>query len=372
MTRTKMAWMRIAVVLAVFVAVTSAEAEADRRRADIRNRARKPAAPASRSLEPERAAEAIAAAAKAAEKVHEAAAKAAAAESGKKHARVVRLKRRNRPHQPAPRYPRQQYPNYPSYPAYPPAPAYPPPQPRYPAPQPQYPPPPAYPVQPKYPVAPKYPPKYNEVCKLKEWSTDTELCVPSLAQSCEQMRASVFKIEKPKPRCIEITIPKCKTTNDAEEIELCTTKIITEDAELKADVFGQEMKKKCNTHYRTKCRPGYGGYNPEPVCTSVPMQLCYDSPVLKKKEIPIRIKLTRVESKCAKELIPTPSTKCWEETSEYCISVPKLKEKDEHLSKCAITVSEDECRKVRLTIPREFCYHVQSYGPQAYQSPHHG
>ena len=85
----------------------------------------------------------------------------------------------------------------------------------------------------------------------------------------------------------------------------------------------------------------------------------------------MNLKGTTVEEDCHPSRVPTPRTLCWEEEKEVCSDVPELVKKDEHLNKCAVTLSEDECEKVRLTIPREICFHVQKYSPVYPEPPYH-
>ncbi|TRY76603.1 hypothetical protein TCAL_03497 [Tigriopus californicus] len=218
---------------------------------------------------------------------------------------------------------------------------------------------PRYPPRPSYSQPPKYP-QYEEVCKLKEWSSDTELCKPALTNICEQDKAKVFKIARGQPRCLKIKVPKCKVIDEAEEIELCKIKVEKKKQELYSTMFEQEMKKKCDTHYSTECKPSYGSY---PKCESVPSQICYDVPKLQRVHVPINIEASTIEMDCSTSLVPTPKSKCWEEELEFCVDIPELKEKEEHLSRCAPDIGEEECEKVRLTIPREFCFHVQKQYP---------
>ncbi len=244
-------------------------------------------------------------------------------------------------------------------------------------PPPHYPPPSPYPPPPPPHYKPTYVPYYEEVCHLKEWSSDTELCTPGLVPACEQQKVKVLKVVKPPPKCVKVQVPRCKTTNDAEEIEMCSFDVKSKEQELYATLFEQEMIKRCDTHYQTECEPSYGGY---PKCKQVPVQVrhiksvfrcsfyhlislqnCYDVPVLKPVNVPVKVKSSEVKEDCGKRLIPTPKTVCWEEEEELCASVPELKEKDEHLNKCSLTLSEDECEEVRLTIPRELCFHVQKF-----------
>ena len=58
-----------------------------------------------------------------------------------------------------------------------------------------------------------------------------------------------------------------------------------------------------------------------------------------------------------------PRTKCWDEEVESCFSLPELVMKEEFPSKCTIAVSDEKCENVRLTIPRETCFHVEKKYP---------
>lgn len=175
-----------------------------------------------------------------------------------------------------------------------------------------------------------------------------------------QQPTVVLKIKKPEPKCVKLKVPKCKATDEAEPVEICSFSGQAKNLNLEAKLFEAENVKRCDTHYSTSCRPGYG-YKPH--CVSIPTQNCYDVPVLREKDVPIRARGTESEARCRDVLIPTPRSICWEEEVEICSEVPELVEQDEHLNKCAPAVGEDECAKVRLTIPREICSYVQVYQP---------
>ena len=83
-------------------------------------------------------------------------------------------------------------------------------------------------------------------------------------------------------------------------------------------------------------------------------------------EVPIEINLADVKEDCNVRLIPAPETVCWDEEAMLCAAVPTLVEKDEHLNKCSLAIGEEECERVRLTIPREVCYPVEKYHPYGY------
>ena len=57
-------------------------------------------------------------------------------------------------------------------------------------------------------------------------------------------------------------MPKCEVLNKATREEICSVNVETEDTQLYASMFSQEMRKKCQTHYVTECqepaRPRYG------------------------------------------------------------------------------------------------------------------
>eukprot|EP00095_Tigriopus_kingsejongensis_P009534 maker-scaffold260_size234135-snap-gene-0.10 protein:Tk09534 transcript:maker-scaffold260_size234135-snap-gene-0.10-mRNA-1 annotation:"hypothetical protein" len=217
----------------------------------------------------------------------------------------------------------------------------------------QYQPQPRYPQQhqpqrpqqhPTYPQPSHYPqPKYQELCKLKEWSSDTELCTPSLPSVCEQDEVKVFKLGKGQRKCIKVKIPKCKVVDEAEEIELCKMTVENRKEELEAKMYEQEMRKKCDTHYTTQCKPSYDGSYPK--CTSVPSQICYDVPKLQKVIVPITVEASNIKTECKSSLVPTPKSKCWEEEEEFCVELPELKEKEEFISRCAPDIGEEECKK---------------------------
>ncbi len=79
--------------------------------------------------------------------------------------------------------------------------------------------------------------------------------------------------------------------------------------------------------------------------------------------MPIDVNIARLEDNCETKLVPTPKTVCWEEEATLCAAVPTLVEQDEHLNKCGLGIGEDECQRVRLTIPTEVCYPVERYHP---------
>ncbi len=163
-----------------------------------------------------------------------------------------------------PSYP-QPPPPYPPQPAYPPPPAYPSPYPppAYPSP---YPPPPA----PSYSPSPYVTPYSKEKCTTKEWSSETELCLPDVAAACENMEVRVKKVRDPKTMCAPAMVPKCKVDRDVKEVRMCNSKVINRRATLYATLYEQQMVVRCNTHYETKCTAGYGGY---PKCYTVPVKV---------------------------------------------------------------------------------------------------
>ena len=113
----------------------------------------------------------------------------------------------------------------------------------------------------------------EELCHLKKWSSDTELCKPTMVPTCEQMPVKVKKIRKSSPMCKASKIPKCKVSDAAEEVNICTTSVTVGPGQIFATLYEQEMIKRCNTHYVTECQPSYG-YQP-PVCNEVPIQVLY-------------------------------------------------------------------------------------------------
>ena len=93
---------------------------------------------------------------------------------------------------------------------------------------------------------------------------------------------NVYKIAKPREQCVTNTVPKCKVIDEAEEVDVCSIKIVTEDVQSYATMFEQEMTKTCNTHYHTECQAaGYGYHHRRPTCQSVPTHTCFDKPTLK-------------------------------------------------------------------------------------------
>ena len=82
-----------------------------------------------------------------------------------------------------------------------------------------------------------------------------------------------------------------------------------------------------------------------------------------KVHLPLKLRASQIKEDCRKTLIPMPQTKCWEEQVETCFSLPELVEKEEFPSKCTIAVSDEQCEKVRLTIPRETCFHFEKKYP---------
>ena len=92
-------------------------------------------------------------------------------------------------------------------------------------------------------------------------------------------------------------------------------------------------------------------------------------PHLAKVDMPIRVSIAELKEDCLTQRIPTPRTVCWEEEVMLCPSVPFLVEKQQNLLKCGQVLSNDDCRKVKLVIPKEICYPVEKYYP--YPAVHH-
>ena len=97
------------------------------------------------------------------------------------------------------------------------------------------------------------------------------MCKPTLVPLCEQQKVSVKKIRQARPMCKPSKVPKCKVSDAAEEVKVCTTSVEVGQGQIFATLFEQELIKRCNTHYVTECQPSYG-YQP-PVCTEVPVQV---------------------------------------------------------------------------------------------------
>ena len=129
-----------------------------------------------------------------------------------------------------------------------------------------YPPPPA----PSYSPIPYVTPYSKEKCTTKEWSSETELCLPDVAAACENMEVRVKKVRDPKTMCAPAMVPKCKVDRDVKEVRMCNSKVINRRATLYATLYEQQMVVRCNTHYETKCTAGYGGY---PKCYTVPVKV---------------------------------------------------------------------------------------------------
>ncbi len=89
--------------------------------------------------------------------------------------------------------------------------------------------------------------------------------------------------------------------------------------------------------------------------------------------VPIKVKMAELEEKCREKLVPTPKTTCWDEEVPLCAQVPQLLEREQDLYKCTSKVGNDQCQRVRLTIPREICYPQERYHPYgaAPPSPYH-
>ena len=63
-------------------------------------------------------------------------------------------------------------------------------------------------------------PVFQKICKTKEFSSDTELCTPDLGPICDQIKARVYKIGKAEEECAELKIPKCRVTDEADEVKI--------------------------------------------------------------------------------------------------------------------------------------------------------
>ncbi len=92
-------------------------------------------------------------------------------------------------------------------------------------------------------------------------------------------------------------------------------------------------------------------------------QNCYDIPHLTKVDMPIRVSIAEIKDDCLVQRIPEPKTQCWEEEVMLCPSVPQLIEKQQILLKCTFNLSNDDCSRVKLTIPKEICFPEEKYYP---------
>lgn len=79
--------------------------------------------------------------------------------------------------------------------------------------------------------------------------------------------------------------------------------------------------------------------------------------------LPLKLRASRVQEDCKLTAVPMPRTKCWDEEVETCFSLPQLVMREEYPSKCSVAASDDQCERVRLTIPRETCFHVEKKYP---------
>ena len=123
--------------------------------------------------------------------------------------------------------------------------------------------------------------------KFQKLLAKSKFSLLALRKSCEQQKTTVLKIRKGQPICNTLRIPKCKATDEAKPVEICSFSGESKEIALEAMLFEAEMIKRCDTHYTTKCRPGYG-YKPH--CVSTPIQNCYDVPILKRKNVPINVR----------------------------------------------------------------------------------
>ncbi len=180
-------------------------------------------------------------------------------------------------------------------------------------------------------------------------------------QDCEEVELRVRQVVWPgfdgysPPECPPSKLPHCTTADDAAQLRLCTTRVSTHRSSLMATLYEQELVKRCDTHYVTQCRPGYRygtpGYRKN--CVTRPVQTCYDAPVLRRVDIPIKVKMASLEEECRVQLVPTPRTTCWDKDVDLCPHVPELAHTVQKLYRCSAAISEDQCQRVRLTIPRE-------------------
>ncbi len=85
--------------------------------------------------------------------------------------------------------------------------------------------------------------------------------------------------------------------------------------------------------------------------------------------MPIRVSVAETKEDCLSQRIPTPRTVCWEEEVMLCPSVPQLVEKEQVLLKCGQVLTNNDCKKVKLTIPKEVCYPEEKYYPYHHPRP---
>ncbi len=93
------------------------------------------------------------------------------------------------------------------------------------------------------------------------------------------------------------------------------------------------------------------------------LQNCYDVPHLTAVHMPIRVTVADIKDDCINQKVPTPKSECWEDEEQLCPSVPELVDKPQTLLRCSFVLSNDDCSKVKLTIPMQICYPVQKYYP---------
>lgn len=210
------------------------------------------------------------------------------------------------------------------------------------------------------------PPPYGsygkEYCETKEWSSDTEMCLPSLDQSCNQDKQAKVHHVRRDYSCMTIKVPKCKVVNTAMEVENCSLKPVSKGSSVYAKTFDTQLTKRCDTHYQTVCQKNYGG---RPHCYSQPIHNCYDIPVLVPENVDIEVKTNDLEQNCVRTSVPMPTTVCKDEEFEFCPRIPSLEEDHQNLLQCAPGAGEEVCQKIRLNLEREICY--GGYPQQHYQ-----
>ena len=114
---------------------------------------------------------------------------------------------------------------------------------------------------------------------MKEWSSDTELCKPQLERDCERLKFRTKTITWPgfdgyqEKACEPSKLPRCETSNDAENMRLCSCRVKMHKSDLYATLYEQELVKRCDTHYVTECRPSYGTYPNNQKCETKPVQV---------------------------------------------------------------------------------------------------
>ena len=117
-------------------------------------------------------------------------------------------------------------------------------------------------------------------CEVRLWSSDTELCQPDAeGRDCEDITFQTKKITWPgaygskESDCKPSMLPQCSTSDDAEVLRVCTCKVQVRQVDLMATLYEQNLVKRCDTHYVTECKPGYGIDAPKEKCDNVPVQV---------------------------------------------------------------------------------------------------